>query len=213
MNQTVEELTETKHTLTSESLQTLTTANSSIVAESTRTLHEWGESAISGRTSVLGALMTARVRAAKLLLMTTTSELANIAGGAPEGKSWKADVADDDWTALLERGQVLFVAFQQASVKKAGDKLDKARRTYIKEAQDAGVAVDEVKADVAAAEKEIARMRETYNEANLLAAVMEGGVEGAENCRSHVEEMVDSSVSSESLHPALWARVTKLMAR
>ena len=153
MNQTVKELTETKHTLTSESLQTLTTANSSIVAESTRTLHEWGESAISGRTSVLGALMTARVRAAKLLLMTTTSELANIAGGAPEGKSWKADVADNDWTALLERGQVLFVAFQQASVKKAGDKLDKARRTYIKEAHEAGVAVDEVKADVAAAEK------------------------------------------------------------
>ena len=111
MNQTVKELTETKHTLTSESLQTLTTANSSIVAESTRTLHEWGESAISGRASVLGALMIARVRAAKLLLMTTTSELANIAGGAPEGKSWKADVADDDWTALLERGQVLFVTF------------------------------------------------------------------------------------------------------
>ena len=56
-------------------------------------------------------------------------------------------------------------------------------------------------------------MRETYNEANLLAEVMEGGVEGADNCRSHVEDMVDSSVSSESVHPAMWARVTKLMAR
>ena len=46
-------------------------------------------------------------------------------------------------------------------------------------------------------------MRETYIEANLLAAVMEGGMEGADNCRSQVEQMVDTNVTSESMRPAL----------
>ena len=76
--------------------------------------------------------------------------------------------------------------------------MDKARRMYIKEAQDAGVAADEVRAHVAAAEREIARMRETYKEAHLLAAVMEGCIEGGDNCRSQVEQMVDTKVTSET---------------
>ena len=61
----------------------------------------------------------------------------------------------------MGRGEMLLGAFQQASVKTVADKLEKARRMYIKEAQDAGVAADEVKAAVVAAESEISRMRET----------------------------------------------------
>ena len=82
-----------------------------------------------------------------------TGETGQAPGGGPEGKSWRSDVADDDWAALMGRRHMLFVAFQQASVKKVADSVEKASKMYIKEAQDAGVAADAVMADVGAAGK------------------------------------------------------------
>ena len=51
----------------------------------------------------------------------------------------------------------------------------------------------------------------TINEADLLAGVLEGGADGAKTIQQCMTEMATSEIPGNTVHPALWKRVTSIM--
>ena len=51
----------------------------------------------------------------------------------------------------------------------------------------------------------------TMNEAELLTGVLEGGTEGGKAIQNCMTEMATSDIPGNTVHPALWRRVTSII--
>ena len=152
----------------------------------------------------------ARANQAKGALAAATELLKSIAGGVKDGKSWKDGVGNDDWAALRAKSQELFDSWDSDAAQKAADKVQRAKTAYLKEARELGTCAAVLKAQVKAAEEQLAKHEVTSIEVTLLGAVMESGTEGMSTCTQLMEEMISNGRSSEDIRPALWTEVTKL---
>ena len=174
-------------------------------------VHQWAETSIQARDAVLQSLGRARLSAAKAQMVAAVDELKLIAGGGTQGASWKEGLGPEDWAGVKQKSQQLFEDYSADACKKARDKVEKTKRAYLKEAQDMGISTEEKKRDSQAAEDELGRETRTAVEFTLLAAVLDGGVDGSDTCNAQIEEMLQSNISTSDIHPALWAEVEKLV--
>ena len=146
-------------------------------------------------------------------LLATVTELRAVAGGAALGESWKAKFDNNDWPSVERASQDFFDNYDAKEVAKSSAKVEKAMRSYIKEAAEAGINKEDVKQDIRPAEAELAREKQTHNKAVCWSLCWQQGQRGSDTCLQQVEDMVTNGLTSEHVCPALWSEARKLMAR
>ena len=151
----------------------------------------------------------ARAQHSHLALVSATSELALISGGAPDGAYWADGTQDFD--SLVQKSQALFASFDAAATEHLAGRVKRAANTYRKDAAEGNIAEKDVSDAITAAQGQVKRSTATLKEAQFMAAVLTGGQIGLEQCRVGLASMAHEHVATTSVHAVLFAEAQRLM--
>ena len=135
-------------------------AEASAIAAWEQLLGPW----LKERDQAVREYQEARASKAKLAMVACITDLAKISGGGADGQVWDAQVADDDWTTLQEKGSRLIENFPQDAIQQQRTQLTKALKTYQKEAKAAGISDKTIETDTKETQKHLGLSLATFNQ-------------------------------------------------
>ena len=150
------------------------------------------------------------VRAALAMMQRSLEDVEKVAAGGENGESWKAEVPDDDWEALLLAGQAFIKKWSPQDVTQHQKNVRHILSNY------EAIAMNKVpKEDVAQQQSKanelLVHSMYTMNEGELLTGVPEGGTEDGKAMQQCITDMATSDIPGNTVHPALWKRVASIL--